>query len=340
VEAIVHDARTGLIIGKFMPPHRGHLHLIDVALSQVETLVVLVCSLEREPIPGALRAEWVRTLAPRARVVHVTDENPSEPHEHPDFWSIWIATIRRHVLSPIDVVFTSEDYGEELAARLGARHVMVDPARRRFPVSGTRVRANPIDVWEFIPDIVRGYFMKRVVVTGSESTGKTTLAADLARHFATVCVPEFARAYLDEKAARTGLPLDETDVEPIARGQIAAEDRGVATARGLIVLDTDLVSTTVYARHYYGRCPEWIEQAARDRRADLYLLCDIDVPWVSDPQRDRPHMRSHMHALFVEALEALGARYVTIRGSWGERRATAVAVVSSELASRSPSGGR
>lgn len=170
--------------------------------------------------------------------------------------------------------------------------------------------------------------MKRVVVTGSECTGKTTLAADLARHFEAVWVAEYAREYLDQKVATTGLPLNASDVEPIARGQIAAEDRGAALARGLLVLDTDLVSTTVYARHYYGACPAWIEQAARDHRADLYLLCDIDVPWVADSVRDRPHHREHIHALFVDALDALGASYVTIRGSWPDRLARAVAAVS------------
>jgi len=173
--------------------------------------------------------------------------------------------------------------------------------------------------------------MKRVVVTGSECTGKTTLAGDLARQFGTVCVAEYAREYLDRKVATTGLPLDERDVEPIARGQIAAEDRGAATAKGLLVLDTDLVSTTVYARHYYGACPAWIDQAARDRRGDLYLLCDIDVPWVADSVRDRPHHREHIHALFVEALHTLGAPYVLIRGSWAARLTTAVAAVSEVL---------
>jgi NadR type nicotinamide-nucleotide adenylyltransferase len=173
--------------------------------------------------------------------------------------------------------------------------------------------------------------MKRVVVTGSECTGKTTLAGDLARQFGTVCVAEYAREYLDRKVATTGLPLDERDVEPIARGQIAAEDRGAATAKGLLVLDTDLVSTTVYARHYYGACPAWIDQAARDRRGDLYLLCDIDVPWVADSVRDRPHHREHIHALFVEALNTLGAPYVLIRGSWAARLTTAVAAVSELL---------
>ena len=174
-----------------------------------------------------------------------------------------------------------------------------------------------------------GRLVSVVVVTGSESTGKTTLAGDLARHFETAWAPEFSRTYLDEKTARTGLPLDASDVEPIARGQIAVEDRAIAEARGLAVLDTDLVSTTVYARHYYGSCPAWIDQAARERRGDLYLLCDIDVPWVADQARDRPHDRAHMHGLFVAALEALGARYVTIRGSWAERRQLAIAAVSS-----------
>ena len=175
--------------------------------------------------------------------------------------------------------------------------------------------------------------MKRVVVTGSESTGKTTLAEHLARRFDTVWVPEYARAYVDRKTLVTGQPLDASDVEPIARGQMAAEDRAMATGRGVVVLDTDLVSTTVYARHYYGECPPWIEQAARDRRGALYLLCDIDVPWIADPARDLPHRREHVHGLFVTALDALGTRYVTIRGSWDERLAAAVAAVSGLVAS-------
>jgi NadR type nicotinamide-nucleotide adenylyltransferase len=166
-----------------------------------------------------------------------------------------------------------------------------------------------------------------VVVTGSESTGKTKLAADLARHYATTWVPEFARAYLDERLATTGHPLDASDVEAIARGHIVSADAAMADARELVVLDTDLVSTVVYSRHYYGDCPAWIEQAARDRLADLYLLCDIDAPWVADPARDRPYQREHLHGLFVAALDALGARTVTLRGSWADRYATAIAAI-------------
>jgi NadR type nicotinamide-nucleotide adenylyltransferase len=164
---------------------------------------------------------------------------------------------------------------------------------------------------------------RRVTVTGSESTGKTWLAERLARHFDTAWSREFSREYVIQKAA----PLDATDVEPIARGQIRAEDDALCRARGLAVFDTDLVSTVVYAQHYYGTCPAWIEKAARDRLADLYLLCDIDVAWVSDPARDRPHARREIHAAFVARLDSFGARHVAVRGTREEREATAISSV-------------
>ena len=163
-----------------------------------------------------------------------------------------------------------------------------------------------------------------MVVTGSESTGKTTLAADLAKRYGTVWSSEFAREYLDRK--RTA--LDASDVEPIARGQIAGEDEAALRASRLLILDTDLVSTVVYSRHYYGRCPEWITEAARKRLADLYLLLRPDVPWVPDGNlRDRPGARDELHGLFGHALQAFGARTIEIGGSWDERRRLAVASI-------------
>jgi NadR type nicotinamide-nucleotide adenylyltransferase len=169
--------------------------------------------------------------------------------------------------------------------------------------------------------------LRRVTVTGSESTGKTWLAERLALHFGTVWSREFSREYALHKA----VPLDASDVEPIARGQIRGEDDVLRGARGLAILDTDLVSTVVYAEHYYGRCPPWIEEAARERLAELYLLCDIDVPWMPDPARDRPHARREMHAAFTAQLERYHASYVVVRGTWEEREATAAAAIASHL---------
>jgi nicotinamide riboside kinase len=115
------------------------------------------------------------------------------------------------------------------------------------------------------------------------------------------------------------VPLDRHDVEAIAMGQIALEDRYSAHARGLLVLDTDLFSTVVYGGHYYGTVDPWIERLALERRGDLYLLLDIDVPWVADPIRDRGQQRAEMHGLFRGVLQRHQLPHVTISGSWSER---------------------
>jgi NadR type nicotinamide-nucleotide adenylyltransferase len=159
----------------------------------------------------------------------------------------------------------------------------------------------------------------RVVLTGSESTGKTTLASRLAAHYDVQPVPEFVREY----AASKDGSLDFNDHGPIARGQMAVEDEAIARATSLVVQDTDLLSTVVYCDHYFGRCPQWIIDAARSRRPDLYLLCEIDVPWIADGVRDRGHLREDMQTLFRAAVRASGAAYVVIDGAADERFAKA-----------------
>ena len=166
----------------------------------------------------------------------------------------------------------------------------------------------------------------RVVVTGSESTGKTELARRLAQHFEAELVPEFVREFA---AAKDG-PISFNDHGPIARGQMALEDEHFAIAsrgNGLVIQDTDLLSTVVYCDHYFGACPAWIVDLARERRPDLYLLAEIDVPWVSDGIRDRGHLREEMQALFRDAVGSSGSPSVSIAGSWDERWDKAVTAV-------------
>src|ERR1700722_14597923 len=98
----------GMLLGKFMPPHNGHVYLAEFASRYVEELAIVVCTLEREPIPGDLRYRWMRELFPQAHVVHLTDDLPQEPKEHPDFWRIWRGALERVLPFKPEYVFASE----------------------------------------------------------------------------------------------------------------------------------------------------------------------------------------------------------------------------------------
>jgi NadR type nicotinamide-nucleotide adenylyltransferase len=168
--------------------------------------------------------------------------------------------------------------------------------------------------------------VKKVVLTGSESTGKTELAARLGKHYGAPVSTEFVREFSAQHEGKISF----ADHGPIARGQIAAEDAAIATARELVILDTDLVSTVVYCEHYFGHSPEWIEAEARKRAGDLYLLLAPDIPWQPDGVRDRGDRRAEMHELFAQKLGALGLRFVVIGGTREERFAAAVQAIDGE----------
>jgi nicotinamide riboside kinase len=175
------------------------------------------------------------------------------------------------------------------------------------------------------------HVITRLVVTGSECTGKTALSSSLARHYGVGCTSEFVREY----AERRGRPIAESDHWPIVLGQAAAEDDALDRARTarhpLLVLDTDLLSTVAYCHHYTRGCDADIERMARQRLADHYLLLDIDVPWIPDGVRDRGDRREEVHALFVSTLDRFGAPYTLIGGSWSERLAAAIRVTDTLL---------
>jgi len=163
----------------------------------------------------------------------------------------------------------------------------------------------------------------KVVLTGSESTGKTELARRLGQHFQAPVAEEFVRDYAAARGGRLGFG----DHGPIAKGQMASEDAAIARAKHLVILDTDLVSTVVYCEHYFGRSPEWIEREARARAGDLYLLMSPDIPWIADGVRDRGERREEMHDLFKQKLEHLGLTYEEIVGEREQRFQSAVRAV-------------
>ncbi|MEM6647655.1 MAG: ATP-binding protein [Bacteroidota bacterium] len=166
--------------------------------------------------------------------------------------------------------------------------------------------------------------MRRIVATGAESTGKTTLVQALASHYGVLWVPEYARIYADAVEH----DLTAADVEPIARGHIAQAEAAALEAPSLLLFDTDLLSTVIYSRHLYGGCPAWVEAAARERAAHLYLLCAPDISWVPDPgQRESPEARATLQPQFEALLREWQLPFVVVSGSRDERITAAIRAV-------------
>ncbi len=163
----------------------------------------------------------------------------------------------------------------------------------------------------------------RIVVTGSECTGKSTLARSLAEHYKVGFAPEYLRRYFGEK---NGV-LTIEDAVPIAKGQLDGELERERAGDNPIICDTNLLSSIVYNKHYYGNCPKWIEETILNREYHHYLLCGIDVPWRADGQRDRPEAREHMQSLFRSTLVLRNYPFTELFGNPEERKQQAVRII-------------
>jgi HTH-type transcriptional regulator, transcriptional repressor of NAD biosynthesis genes len=267
------EATTGFLLGKFLPPHGGHQYLIEFARAYVDRLTVLVCSVAREPILGALRYQWMCESFPGVRLVHHTDEVPQAPEEHPQFWDIWRASIQRHVAGRIDYVFASEHYGWRLAEELGARFVPVDIERRNVPVSGRAIREDPMRHWEALLPAVRPYYLKRVCVLDD---ARPSLADALAAELQTVCVHRY----------------DGPDAD---RAREAAEAALSRQANRVLLCEAGAATATLLAK---------------ELRCDLYLIPEANHTGALLAARGLPVVRLHGSREIQVAQAASAVRHI------------------------------
>lgn len=175
----------------------------------------------------------------------------------------------------------------------------------------------------------------KIVLFGPESTGKTTLSRQLARHYNTVWVPEYARDYLQKKWNIERKTCEASDILPIAKGQITLENALALKADKILICDTDLLETKVYSQEYYGGFVHPIlDAAAKTHQYDLYFLTYIDTPWEEDDLRDRPEQRLEMFTAFKNALETHHKNYILLQGDKETRFAKAVAAIDKLLATK------
>lgn len=312
--------KTGVVIGKFLPPHRGHKHLIDSAQSAVEDLSIIVCEKRGDPISGELRAAWLREIHPRARVLLIDDYYDNDVDS-----ALWARLTIGWLGYVPDVAFTSEPYGEHWAREMGCQHIEVDFERLTVPISGRQIRANPLTHWNYLEPPLRAYYAKRVVVLGAESSGSTTLALDLAGHYNTVWVPEYGRDYCAHFQIFDNYNWKAQEFEAIAREQIRRENALAREANRILICDTDAFATRLWHWRYFGEFSAMVDEIAfSHRRPDLYLLTDVNIPFVQDGLRDGEAIRHEMHLKFIEELEKQAVPWKLISGSRQGRVAAAI----------------
>jgi len=175
----------------------------------------------------------------------------------------------------------------------------------------------------------------KIVLFGPESTGKTTLSELLARHYNTVWVPEYARDYLQDKWNNERKTCEDSDLIPIAKGQIQLENELAKKADKVLICDTDLLETKVYSEEYYGGYAHPnLNKFAIENYYDLYLLTNIDTPWEADDLRDKPEQRQEMFDAFENALKMYNRPYILLKGDIKNRMNTAIAAIDKILRSR------
>ncbi|GAA2147180.1 AAA family ATPase [Glycomyces algeriensis] len=335
----------GLVLGKFYPPHAGHHHLIRTARAGCERLTVLVSHATVENIPLATRMAWLQEAHPDARVIGTVDDVHMDLHDEA-IWQAHVDIFKAAVPERIDALFTSESYGPELARRLGAAHVEVDQDRGAFPISGTKVRADPAGSWDYLEGPVRAGLALRVVALGAESTGTTTIAEALADHYRgrggvwslTQCAGEYGRTFSEERllalqaerpdATWADVRFATEDFPVIAERQLELEERAVRIGGPVLFCDTDAFATGIWHERYMGGRNPAIDEVADRVAHDLYLLTDHEgVPFEDDGLRSDEHLRPWMTARFAAELERTGRRYVTLRGPHEQRLKHAVEAV-------------
>jgi HTH-type transcriptional regulator, transcriptional repressor of NAD biosynthesis genes len=306
------DFGTAVVFGKFWPLHVGHLSLISEAVARSDTVIVVVDD-GTEDVPTEIRMSWVAHEFPTVEVGAAPDLCGHDTFECTQIcserYAAWLSGHHGHV----DAVFSAESYGALLATCLGATSIQLE--RPDPELAGRRIRRDLPGHWHLLSKAARGWYCRRIVVVGAESTGTTTLASDLAQRLKTVWVPEYGRRFTEDHGI--GHLWQSRDFDLIAQRQAEMEDEAAKRSGPVLVCDTDVLATAIWHERYLGERSSSVESMAEHRRPHMYVLTDDEIPFVQDGIRDGEHLRGWMTERFREELHETGVPWTEV---WGTRQ--------------------
>lgn len=336
--------KIGMYGGKFIPVHMGHVYAMVKASTMVEELHVIVSydeAYEKEhyyprsymaPISYNIRLRWWKQITKDLPHVYVHAIYEPQTGQFSD-WVLGAQRIKAVIGKPIDTVFSSEDaYGEYFEKLYpDAEHIMIDSARKAYPISATTIRTEgPLKHWEMLPKAVQPYFVKKVVVVGTESCGKSTLVHNLATLYNTVYVEEWGRTYYERLGTYETLESDFPEIAFEHQYQIKEQ---LKKANKLLFVDTEALVTQFFSIAYEGKTQPVLHEIAKLQQFDLWLFLEPDVDWVDDGTRvfGAENIRQQNNSILKSLLKEAGIHTVSISGSYEERLAKAMAEVNKLL---------
>lgn len=320
--------------GKFLPFHMGHLSMIIKASTMVDELfVVLSYSHSRDlqltqkagikEMPYSLRLRWLTEATknlPNVKILLVEDTAVTDDTYD---WGEGSSDIQQAIGKPINTIFGSEESYRSIFKENypNAVYLCLDPERNSYPISATKIRQDGVfKHWEFLPSVVRPYFIKRIAIVGTESCGKTTMVKKLAAYYNTTFVEEYGRTYSDNMGGSDGILFNE-DFMMIAYGHKMAEFNATSIANKLLFIDSEAIVTQYYSNLYGEGYLSSLEGIIHSQHYDLILYLEPDIPWVQDGTRH--HGEQSIREANNQSLKNLFSQYevpyISIDGSFEDR---------------------
>lgn len=289
----------GFIIMKAMPFHQGHMALIEYAKSNCDYLTILIAGEEGEPIPIKHRLNWVTSAYLHDPQIEVFGGNITTPPDLSyDDLSRWWGKYVLENYGQFSKVFSSEEYGMVFANTLGAKNCVFNQARTIIPISATMIRNKPFKYWDYLNNHAKDFFVKKIAIVGTESTGKTVMCQQLAAHYNTDWCPELGRELIPDTEACTIEDLKLVGIEHAKH--ILKHTRN---ANKILFVDTDLTITQSYAKYLFDRkieYPHWVEDV---NEMDKYFYLYGDVPYINDGTRLSEKERNKLSGIHMKGFK-------------------------------------
>jgi HTH-type transcriptional repressor of NAD biosynthesis genes len=331
---------VGFFGGKFLVLHKGHVNAMIKASTMVDELHIIVVydeEYERDfyfmnskikPIPYHQRLRWWHEITKDMKhvFVHTVEEKQTGTFED---WEREAIKIKQVIGKQIDMIFSSESRYTKYFNLLypEAEHIVLDEPRSFYPISSTQIRnEGVIKHWDMLPEIVKPYFAKSVVVIGTESTGKSTLVRNLASVYSTKYVEEYGRTFYENIGAEIAI---EEDFPRIAFEHKYHEQQGRKQANKVFFIDTEAVVTQYYSILYCGVAQPVLDEIIKLEKYDLWLFLEPDVEWVADGMRTlgEESIRKKNNEFLKDMLNKYEITYSTISGSYSERLNKAINLI-------------